>query len=53
MDIADCNQHPMGGLIMIILGVIGEYIGRIYLSLNKSPQYVVRQVIGKNSDKEQ
>lgn len=43
----------VGGLIMIILGVIGEYIGRIYLSLNKSPQYVVRQVIGKNSDKEQ
>lgn len=36
----------IGGMIMLLIGVIGEYIGRIYLSLNKSPQYVVREVIG-------
>ena len=39
----------IGGLIMIMLGVIGEYIGRIYLSLNKEPQYVVRQVIDRKN----
>lgn len=30
-------------MIMIMLGLIGEYIGRIYISLNNSPQYVIRE----------
>lgn len=34
-----------GGMIMIMLGLIGEYVGRIYISLNNSPQYVIREVI--------
>ena len=34
-----------GGMIMLMLGLIGEYIGRIYISLNNSPQYVVREKI--------
>lgn len=33
----------IGGMIMIMLGLIGEYIGRIYISMNNSPQYVVRE----------
>lgn len=37
----------VGGIILIVLGVIGEYIGRIYLCLNQMPQYVVREVIDK------
>ena len=32
-----------GGMIMIMLGLIGEYVGRIYISLNSSPQYVIRE----------
>lgn len=31
----------VGGMLMLILGLIGEYLGRIYICLNKSPQYVV------------
>ena len=34
-----------GGMIMIMLGLIGEYIGRIYISMNNSPQYVIREKI--------
>ena len=34
-----------GGMIMLMLGMIGEYIGRIYISLNNSPQYVIRDEI--------
>jgi len=41
----------VGGLIMIMLGLIGEYIGRIYISINNSPQYVIREMI--NIDKGQ
>lgn len=40
-----------GGMIMIMLGMIGEYIGRIYISLNNSPQYVIRERIN-GEDKE-
>ena len=35
----------IGGLIMLMLGLIGEYIGRIYISLNNQPQAIVRTVI--------
>lgn len=35
----------IGGIIMLILGLIGEYIGRIYICLNNSPQYVIREKI--------
>ena len=33
----------LGGMIMILLGIIGEYIGRIYIRINNAPQFVVRQ----------
>ena len=35
----------VGGIIMIMLGLIGEYVGRIYICLNKSPQYVVKGIV--------
>ena len=38
----------MGGLILLVLGLIGEYIGRIYLNLNNSPQYVIKEVVLPN-----
>lgn len=34
----------VGGIIMIELGMIGEYVGRSYVTLNKIPQYVIREV---------
>ncbi len=35
----------IGGIIMLLLGIIGEYVGRIYISINNAPQYVIKQVI--------
>lgn len=35
----------IGGCLMLMLGLIGEYIGRIYISLNNSPQYVIRDEV--------
>lgn len=37
----------IGGLILLMLGLIGEYIGRIYICINKAPQYVIREETGK------
>lgn len=34
----------IGGSILIMLGLIGEYLGRIYLSINDSPQYVIEEI---------
>lgn len=31
----------MGGLILIMMGLVGEYMGRMYISMNNSPQYVI------------
>ena len=31
----------IGGMIMLLLGLVGEYVGRIYLCISKSPQYVI------------
>lgn len=39
------------GMIMIMLGMIGEYIGRIYISMNSSPQYVIRERINVDTEK--
>ena len=35
----------MGGLILLMLGLIGEYIGRIYICINASPQYIIKETI--------
>ena len=35
----------LGGVIIALIGIVGEYIGRIYLSINRCPQYVVRNMI--------
>lgn len=37
----------IGGMLMITLGLVGEYVGRIYISINNMPQYVVKQVVIK------
>lgn len=40
----------LGGLILFVLGIIGEYIGRIYMSINRTPQYVIRERINIEDD---
>lgn len=35
----------VSGVILFMLGLIGEYIGRIYISINSAPQYVIRESV--------
>lgn len=35
----------LGGIILLVLGLVGEYVGRIFMCVNASPQYVERRVI--------
>lgn len=40
----------IGGMLMVMLGLIGEYIGRIYISMNNSPQYVIKERLNAEKD---
>ena len=37
-------------LVLVALGVLGEYVGRTYMRLNNIPQYVVRRTINVEGD---
>lgn len=38
----------MFGVLFFFMGLIGEYVGRIYISLNKAPQFIIKDY--KESD---
>ena len=37
----------IGGLVLVNMGLMGEYLGRIYMCINNSPQYVIKSVISQ------
>jgi len=34
----------LGGVQLLALGIIGEYLGRLHLNVNRKPQFIVRQL---------
>ena len=42
----------LGGLQLLGLGILGEYVGRLHLNVNRKPQYNVRQIISDDSDQQ-
>ena len=36
----------LGGIQLFSIGLLGEYVGRIYMSINKTPQYVIKSSPG-------
>lgn len=40
----------IGGLIMISLGIIGEYIGKIYLESKNRPRFIIESYLGDAQD---
>jgi dolichol-phosphate mannosyltransferase len=39
----------LGGVMLTMLGIIGEYISRIYIEVKKRPFFVIDQIIEKNT----
>lgn len=40
-----CSVWAIGGLILLSLGVIGEYIGKIYLETKHRPRFLIREIL--------
>lgn len=40
------------GVQLLILGLLGEYLGRFFLSGNQTPQFVIRELYSGNKDKQ-
>ena len=46
-----CVMMILFGFAFLMLGIIGEYIGKLILNINKTPQYVVRETINVENEK--
>ncbi len=43
-------QFFLLGLLLFSVGIVGEYIGRIYLEVRRRPRYVIRKTLNNNSN---
>lgn len=43
------GMYFLSGVILIILGILGEYIGRIYIEVKRRPFFVIDEVIEKKN----
>ena len=43
----------IGGMLMLMMGLVGEYIGRMYISMNNSPQFVIREMTGERKKEDE
>ena len=40
-----CSIWALGGIQLLALGVIGEYIGKIYNETKRRPRYIIETVL--------
>lgn len=43
----------IGGIIMLMLGLLGEYVGRIYMTVSGMPQYTIQRTINAEEAQEE
>ena len=46
-----CSVWFLGGLILLCLGVVGEYVGKLYLESKDRPRYIIREVLEDTDEK--
>jgi len=40
-----CSVWAIGGLILLSLGIIGEYVGKLYLESKGRPRFIIREIL--------
>ena len=40
-----CSMWFLGGFVLLAIGIVGEYIGKIYLEVKQRPRYIVEKSI--------
>ena len=45
-----CSVWAIGGLILLSLGIIGEYVGKIYLETKGRPRFLIREVLEERDE---
>ena len=40
----------LGGVQLMALGMVGEYLGRLFLGMNRQPQFVIRELHFRNKE---
>lgn len=48
-----CSVWAIGGLILLSIGVIGEYIGKIYMETKERPRFIIRDILDDKIVKKQ
>ena len=45
-----CSVWLIGGLILLSLGIIGEYLGKLYMESKGRPRFLLREVLGDDEE---
>lgn len=45
-----CSVWAIGGLILLSLGIIGEYVGKLYLESKGRPRFIIREILGDEQE---
>lgn len=43
-----CSVWAIGGLILLSIGVIGEYVGKIYMETKARPRFIIQDILDDN-----
>jgi len=46
-----CSVWCIGGLNLLALGVVGEYIGKIYMESKQRPRFIIREMLEEKNEK--
>lgn len=48
-----CSIWLLGGILLLGIGVLGEYIGKIYTEVKHRPRYFIDEIISHEDDKKE